>query len=460
MAAVAAGFGGLQALISSGPLARGAERRMRETAGFGQLVKDPHRIIDLPKGFTYRVISRVGDPMSDGLLTPGRADGMAAFSGPDGKTILIRNHENDIDPAQIGPFGRKLQLLQAINPALIYDRGKGTHPALGGTTTLVYDTRTETLDHAHLSLAGTMRNCAGGPTPWGTWLSCEEDVTLTGGTYERDHGYVFEVPASPAIPAKPEPVTPVPIRGMGRFNHEAVGVDPRTGIVYLTEDRPDGLFYRFIPNKRGKMLEGGRLEALAVRGKSSLDTTNWERKTVEVGRVMEVEWRELINIEPKDDDLRLRGFKQGAARFARGEGLCVATDAIYFVCTAGGSDTRGQVWKYRPSPGEGTHKEADGRGKLELFIEPNNKDVLDMCDNMTVAPWGDLILCEDGDGGADRVMGVTPRGEVYPIARNALSSSEFAGACFSPDGTTLFVNIQVNGLTLAIKAPDGSAWRS
>ncbi len=424
--------------------------------GFGPLVSDPAGVLDLPAGFRYKVISRVGTTMSDGLIVPGSPDGMAAFAADDGRTLLIRNHEIGVEPGVVGPYGAAGEHLARVPDAKFYDRGTpdAPTPALGGTTTLVYDTRTQTLERESLSLAGTMRNCAGGATPWGTWLTCEEDVTPAGGGFRKSHGWVFEVPAS----AEAALAEPRPIEGMGRFNHEAVCVDPRTGIVYLTEDRGDGLVYRFVPNakpeKAGDLHAGGRLEALVVRGKPSFDTRN--RKTADVlpGQTLECEWLPLSGIESPEDDLRFRGFDAGAARFARGEGIVWAADGAYIVCTDGGASRRGQLWKYRPSMHEGTPGEREKPATLTLFVEPNDRDVLDMPDNIGVAPWGDLVLCEDG-GGEQFLVGVTPEGGLYKLARNATGESEFAGATFSPDGSTLFVNVQYSGLTLAITGPWG-----
>jgi len=312
----------------------------------------------------------------------------------------------------------------------------------------VYKRQTETqeIETEYLSLAGTLRNCAGGPTPWNTWLTCEEIVLKANGQYAKDHGYVFEVPAS----LEPQVFDPEPILDMGRFNHEAVALDPKSGVVYLTEDQSDGILYRFIPNTPGKMLEGGILQALVISGQPGLDTRNWEERKVEIGKELEVEWIDMEKIH--DDDLRHRGVKAGAALFARGEGMWFGNDAIYFACTNGGPNKDGQIWKYTPSEAEATEGEKENPGKLELFVEPNDSTVVQRADNLTVAPWGDLIVCEDGPN-ENFLFGVTPRGEIYKFAKNAVSESELAGAVFSPDGSTLFMNIQVDGLTIAITGP-------
>lgn len=422
--------------------------------GYGPLVPDPQKILDVPNGFSYRVISRMGQEMSDGLLVPGRADCMGAFPGPNGTTILVRNHENDVEPSTLGAFGKSYERLPKIDRGKMFDAGLGTKPVLGGTTTLVVDTKTLEVKRQFLSLAGTARNCAGGVTPWGSWLTCEEDVTPAGGTFEQNHGYVFEVPADAAGGL----VKAEPIRAMGRFYHEACAIDPATSVAYLTEDRPDSLLYRFLPKEAGRVgafaAGGGTLQALAIVDRASVDTRNWKERKVRVGESLRVRWIDLSDIEPAKDDLRVRGFAAGAAVFARGEGATFGGGALYFTCTSGGKAERGQIWKYVPSAHEGGPKESKNPGTLALFVEPDDASAMDMCDNVTIAPWGDLVVCEDGPE-TDRVLGVTPKGELYLIAQNALSNSEFAGATFSPDGSTLFVNIQENGLTLAIQGP----WR-
>ncbi|MDZ7694792.1 MAG: DUF839 domain-containing protein [Balneolaceae bacterium] len=305
----------------------------------------------------------------------------------------------------------------------------------------MYDTKNQRVIRQYLSLTGTLRNCAGGPTPWNSWLTCEEIVSHPDDTYAKSHGYVFEVPAS----VEPALARPVPIKAMGRFDHEAVAVDPDTGIVYLTEDDSEGLLYRFIPNTRGKMHDGGTLQALAVKGQSSRDTRNWKAEPITIGEPMEVEWIDLENIDSPEDDLRHRGYDDGAARFARGEGMWYGNKEIYFACTNGGKMELGQIWKLTPS----AENEAD---KLELFVESHDGTMLENADNLTVAPWGDLFVCEDGDN-TQYLLGITPQGEVYQFGRNVISTSELAGATFSPDGSTLFINIQQQGLTLAITGP-------
>jgi secreted PhoX family phosphatase len=414
--------------------------------GYGPLVLDPNRILDLPKGFSYQVISKAGERMQDGLLVPGKHDGMGAFPGPQGKTILVRNHEVSPEKTGYGPYGEHNHLLKNLADDQLYDPGRRKTPGLGGTTTLIYDTRSQRLEKHFLSLAGTDRNCAGGATPWNSWISCEETVDRKGGSIEKDHGYNFEVPATYQMKL----ARPLALKAMGRFNHEAVAVDPRTSVVYQTEDRKDGLIYRYIPDVPGKLAAGGRLQALAVKGSRSLDTRNWGLgPRISVGQSFAVEWVDLKNTDSPSDDLRLQGFAAGCARFASGEGMWYDHGSVFFSCTIGGSRKMGQVWKLTPSALEATPDEKKNPGHLELFIEPNNPNRLANPDNITVSPSGEVYVCEDNPG-QDHIVGVTPNGALFKFARNAMNDSEFAGAVFSPDGTTLFVNIQTPGLTLAI----------
>ena len=417
--------------------------------GFGPLVGDPEGLLALPEGFGYTIISRAGERMNDGFYVPSRHDGMATFPGPDGSTLLVRNHEmNWSARGQWGPFGRDNELLGRLDPRAVYDIGARGRPALGGTTTLLFDTREQRLVGHRLSLAGTLVNCAGGPTPWGSWISCEETVQNVGGDRREDHGYNFEVPAT----WDGGVVTPVPFKAMGRFEHEAVAVHPASGIVYQTEDHREGLIYRFIPDRPGDLAAGGRLQALRMLNQPSMDTRNWRERIVRPGSPLAVDWIDMSDVESPDDDLRLRGFEAGAARFARGEGMWWTNNAVYFACTNGGPRRRGQIWRYVPSLYEGTWRETEQPGTLELFIEPDVGSFVANADNLTAAPWGDLIVCEDASG-ADYLFGVTPAGETYKLGYNQAGNGEFAGSCFSPDGTTLFVNMQVQGLTVAITGP-------
>lgn len=462
------------ALAALATLPAGRSPLARSAAGEGALVPDPDGILDLPAGYRYRVLARPGEPMEDGLYSPGRPDGMAAFRRRDGRFALIRNHELGANQQALGPgAGDPSRLLELVGEHL-YDRGDDFTPSCGGTTTLVLDADTLERERMFLSLAGTERNCAGGPTPWGSWLSCEEAVPLPGrydcgvidGTWgcrplppgdapemtevrhEQPHGYAFEVPADADGPAEPRPLT-----ALGRFYHEAAAVDPRTGIVYLTEDRHDGLLYRCLPARPGELAAGGTLQALAIRGEPSRDTGNTgDAERFPQGRWLPVEWITLDDVEAPEDDLRHRGHELGAARFVRGEGAWFADGELVFTCTEGGRRGIGQIFRYRPGSAEGREDEAAAPGRLMLFVEARRESVMQNCDNITVAPWGDLVVAEDAPDNC-RLLGVTPAGEVYELARHSYTDSELAGVCFSPDGRHLFVNVQEEGLTLAITGP-------
>ncbi len=431
------------------------------------LVPDPKGILDLPKGFTYSMISETGQDMEGGFKVPERPDGMAAFSLPNGDIALIRNHEI---LAAMTPFIPNSAKLKDIPKEQAYDGFVDSDLRLaGGTSTIVLDAKSLEKKREFYSLLGTKWNCAGGATPWNTWISCEETESraydkIDLARYvdwgllsekqakqfdlriEKDHGYAFEV----------DPLTdglspPEPLRNLGRFQREAIAVDPRSNIIYQTEDHRQGLFYRFIPqNSRFT----GKLQALKIKERKKFNTQN-SSAAIREGYKYEVEWVDIEDYEAQTHKLREYGFNElGATQFIRGEGISVATDGVYFVCTEGGYNRLGQIWKYSPSKLEGKDNEKSSPGYIELFYESKSKEEFFMGDNLTVSPWGDLIVCEDNYSqfSSNRILGIKPDGTVYKVANNPGSSSEFAGACFSPDNRTMFVNLQIDpGRTFAIK---------
>jgi secreted PhoX family phosphatase len=425
-------------------------------SNYSPLKPDPDGIIDLPEGWQYTVVARKGEEMDDGLVVPGFQDGMAAFAGEAGQIILVCNHEIYAHQSPSGAFGQRAERLGELGKRPLYDNGSGKTPGLGGTTTIHYDPRSRERTHMHMSLLGTEVNCAGGPTPWGSWLSCEECFIDPGTSFQRGHvvhrekkhGYIFEVSAHDM-----EAVEPVPLTQMGRFEHEAAAVDPVTGIVYLTEDQHRGLLYRYLPNVPGKLHEGGRLQALGIKERDKFDTRNWsDPNAMPVGTWFETRWVDLEEPDVANNDLRLRGAEMGAAVFARGEGVCYADGEIVMTATIGGPQRLGQVFSYEPSPAEGHSDERSKPGKIKLLAQSSTDSVLRHADNIVMSPWGDLVVCEDTAKHCG-LVGIRPDGYQYPIADNAHSRSELAGACFSPDGNIMFVNIQVNGITLAITGP-------
>ncbi|MER6618021.1 alkaline phosphatase PhoX [Streptomyces xantholiticus] len=395
-------------------------------AGYGPLypVKDQTtglELLRLPRGFEYISYGWTNDLMDDGVRTPGAHDGMAAFRYSD-KVHLVRNHERGAGPAFTAP---------AYNPE-----------AGGGTTTLVFDPDAGQWLESYGSLGGTMRNCAGGPTPWNTWLTCEETFSTTAG---KRHGYIFEV-------ASQGKGNPEPYKAMGRFNHEAVAVDPATGYVYETEDRGDASLYRFVPAVPGDLSKGGRLDALRI-GSTSYDTRRDDEKGYGT-----VSWVPVEDVDPATDTVRSQAQANGAAVFSRLEGAWYGNDRIYVITSDGGPAGQGQVFELDPATDE----------FRVLFASPG-AEVLNAPDNMCVSPRGGLVLCEDG-GGSEYVHGLTMQGEIFRFAANDVDlrggtagknvpaadhrGSEWAGSVFEPrNGNWLFVNVQTPGITFAVTGP-------
>lgn len=419
--------GAFAALAASGCVRTGLGSVSAATA-YGPLVPDPKGLIDLPVGFSYRVISSLGEPMSDGGTVPDKADGMGCFDLGDGKLALVRNHELQPQHESGGATGAAYDTV-----------ARSLVPLPGGTTTLVLDAGTFEVERQFRSLSGTIRNCAGGVTPWGSWLTCEENVSKPDGRINKEHGWVFEVPASAT-----GPVDPVPLKALGRFNHEAACVDPATGVVYETEDRDDSLLYRFIPNEPGNLAAGGKLQALAIEGVP--DTRNWDAPAVAPQSWHAVRWIDLDNVESPEDDLRQRGAAAGATLFARGEGIWMGEGELYFCCTSGGAAKLGQIFRLRPQSG--------APDRLQLFFESTSIAQFNYGDNLVVAPNSHLIVCEDAytDRVTNRLIGLTPAGAPYELALSRVQT-EWAGACFSPDGETLFVNLYSPTRTVAITGP-------
>ena len=397
-------------------------------ADYGPLVPDPAGMLDLPRGFSYRLLSSLGNAMTDGCTVPDKADGMGCFSLGNDEIVLIRNHE----------------LVPADDAGGVLAKGFGTRDGAivpGGTTSIVLDATTLEVKREFRSLAGTIRNCSGGITPWGSWLTCEEAPTGPGQRFgeglAENHGWVFEVPANAT-----GLIDAVPLKAMGRFNHEAACVDPRTGIVYLSEDRDDSVLYRFVPTTPGRLGDGGLLQAMVVEGLS--DTRNWTSADMAVGSRHTVRWIDCDDVESPNDDLRSRAAAKGAAVVARGEGIHTGTDEIFVCSTNGGQRKLGQILRLVP----GTGGEPD---QIELFFESQSKDQFNYGDNLTVGPNGHLIVCEDQytEVVDNHLRGITPDGRAYTLGRLRMQT-ELAGGCFSPDGKWFFVNAYSPTRTLAV----------
>ncbi|MGQ0844797.1 MAG: alkaline phosphatase PhoX [Sporichthyaceae bacterium] len=465
-AAAAAGMG----LVLPGPW-HGSARAATATSvgtsvGYGALTADPGGRLALPPGFTYSLLSESGlTRLDSGEFSPTHADGSCSFAAEQGRVALVVNHE-------ISPAGAKAAVHTVPHvPGFVYDPGC---PA--GTTTILLN-RDGTREREYVSLAGTDYNCAGGPSPWGTWLSCEESEGRAGeGGRTKDHGYVFEVDPLDAEANR----DPQPIKAFGRFKHEACAIDPARNHVYLTEDAewPSGHLYRWSPPAGRQLGRGvlrelapaeGRLEAMVVRGFLGLPVDDLSRVSV-VGSTFGIGWAEVPDRDAATTSVRkqfahytvrkgevVSGPGPVATRAHKLEGCWYGNGGIFIVSSfadpvADGSPAAhgGQVWFLDPTALTFT---------LVLRLpprDPNAPDAYDGPDNIALCPYGGLVVAEDGKG-PQHLFGITPAGQTYPIARNErifrTGYSEMSGVNFSPDRTTLFANVYETGTVYAIKGP-------
>jgi secreted PhoX family phosphatase len=358
---------------------------------YGPLGGPDENGIMLPEGFTSRVIAQGNERV------PGTdytwhifSDGAATLGTPDGGWILVSNSENPPD------FG-------------------GGETGQGGASAIRFDAGGEIRD-AYRILEGTSTNCAGGATPWGTWLSCEE----------FSEGMVWECDPLGEREAKARPA-------LGVFDHEAVAVDPRRGHLYLTEDLEDGGFYRFTPRRKGD-LRKGRLEIARVRRDGAVD---WKRVP-----------------DPSAAEAPTREQAPGATEFKRGEGIWYDRGFVYVATTA---DSKIHRYNVRT----GRIRVIYDAARLE---SPPLTDV----DNITVSRSGDLFVCEDPGGEDPFDIAIITPGPDRRVARflkvtgpqhglpPSLLSSELTGVCFDPSGGRMYFASQrafFSGVVYEITGP-------
>lgn len=333
--------------------------------------------IRLPRGFTSRKIAQAGQPVAGtGYTYPVFPDGQATYATEDGGFILATNSEAP--------------------------EAQGTKE--GGASAIRFDADGEIVD-AYRILAGTTNNCAGGKTPWGTWMSCEE--TDTGLVHECDP---FGKKPSVAHPA------------MGVFNHEAICVDPHFEQIYLSEDSGSGGFYRFTPERYPDCSKG--LLEIATVAKD--DSVRWTKVP-----------------DPSAGEKRTADQVAGATRFKRGEGIWFDSGIVYLATT--GDD---RIWAYNTGL-ETIEVLYDGKG----LTDPPFKNV----DNICMTSSGDLFVCEDpGEIGmgiitpyreAARFLEITGPGQVVPAGLPEDVDNEITGVIFDPTGTRMFFSAQRSFLT-------------
>ena len=426
---------------------------------FPPLVDDPDGLLALPPGFRYTIVTRAGvTKLDSGQPTPNAHDGTAVFGHGVDNYLLIQNHEISSNNALGVP-----QI-----EGTVYDPGVGS---AGGCTVISVDRNGNNLGE-WVGISGTLTNCAGGPTPWGTWLTCEETENKANGTTRlKDHGYVFEVWGDGRT------ANPVPLKALGRYAHEALAIDKDRTRVYLSEDssNPNGLFYRWTaptgyklgPDSWKDLADEtfGTLEAMAILGDDGKPIPDVAYLTsAQLLRPFQVEWVPVADRDAKTTSVRKQFSDGQVTRGKKFEGVYGTDAGVYVVnsyAEAGTTDLPGDavphdgmVWFYNYSDQTiqlvtyFPDNAAADKGAGAKYDDYN----FDSPDNVTVTPWGSLVLAEDGNA-TSHVLSATPGGPAYAIARNMLNDSEFTGPTFSADGKVLFVNMQTPGITFAITGP-------
>jgi secreted PhoX family phosphatase len=420
-----------------------AQAKRGGAVGYGPLIPDPAGVLSLPQGFSYRIVAKSGATLLEsGEPTPDDPDGTAAFVRPGASgSVLVNNHEiGGGEPFRVPPVA-----------GFTYD------PLAGGGTTNIEVDKDGNRIREYVSLAGTHNNCAGGRTPWNTWLTCEETEGSPAGSSVR-HGYVFEVdPYDQGANRDPKP-----IKALGRYAHESVAVDPRTHTLYLTEDagNPNGLLYRWTPPAEALPLgkrslraladDAGTLEAMQAFTQDGAFVPDLSVFT-KPGTELDIAWLPV----PDRDAKALSTRKQFAqiTRSRKLEGMWWGDEGAYVVASfarsGDGSAAQhdGQVWFIDPE-----------RNRIELklwfaYTPADQDNDPDGPDNITVSPFGGVILAEDGEG-RNHLVGATDDGRTYVFARNELAGdNEFTGPTFSADRKLLFANIQSPEHVFAIQGP-------
>lgn len=431
-------------------------------------------LLKLPPDFSYRTLAWTGAAMPGGGSTPGKHDGMGWMQHADG-AVLLRNHELVVGPRIAGDAPVYDALAAAPGSSQALPNG---FPGFAGGVTGVKLDGPQSGQSIPL-ISGTAQNCAGGMTPWGSWLTCEEIVLRTSliktdHAEGKDHGYVFEVPA-PGIRASAKPIV-----DMGLMRHEAAVV-ASDGNVYLTEDNgPYSGFFRMRPYDRsqavGALDKGGKLQMLRARKPDGSAAGDLQAATP--GTTYDADWVAVDN--PDQDPERLvapagssvatigegrsgpylQGEARGGATFRRLEGCYYSDGAVYFTDTSGGPAGVGSLWSYNLK-----------ESTLQLIYTSPDIDESNHIDNVTVSDQGLIIACEDGetrDGGGARMQALAPGRGAVTVAENAIvlgpgnpfgfdagdyTDVEWAGATFSSDGERLYANVQTPGITFEIIGP-------